>query len=166
MVSIPDSVFQAYKDAADDLISQNFGINCRLVYPHRKIQCDNCIYDPVGQKSSNRYKHGGPAPFNFGHCPTCGGAGYKEDEQSEIIKMRVYFGSDNFKEVAPGVDTQNADAQVIGFIYDLPKFERANEIICHSDLENYGTFKFRRASQAFPHGLQKDRYFIAFLTRI
>ncbi len=168
MVKIPASVFLKYKEVADDFIINNFGINCKLIYPPRRIPCVNCISGNslIGSTSTNRYKHGGPQPFSFGNCPTCGGKGYKEDEQTDTIKLRVYFSVEEFTEVVDGLYTPNADAQVIGFIHDLPKFNRANEIICHSDLKNYTTWKFSRIREAVPHGFKKDRYFMAFLKRI
>jgi hypothetical protein len=166
MASIPEDIFTKYKQFADDFIDENFGVNCTLIYPPRRIMCSNCIFDSVGQKSSNRYKHGGPAPFSFGYCAICGGEGYKEEERTDTIKMRVYFSVSEDTKVVDGVTTPNVDAQVIGFIYDLPKFNRANEIICNSDLENYSTWKFTRIREAVPHGLRKDRYFMAYLKRI
>ncbi len=168
MVSIPDSVFIKYKNFADDFISKNFGVNCKLIYPPRRIACVNCITanSLVGSTSTNKYKHGGPQPFSFGNCPTCGGAGFKEDEQTETIKMRVYFRAEEFIEIVPGVNTADSDAQVIGFIYDLPKYERANEIILNVDQANYQNWKFSRIGDAVPHGFKKDRYFMAFLKRI
>jgi hypothetical protein len=166
MATIPDSFFTKYKQTADDFIIDNFGINCKLIYPPRREMCANCVFDSIGQKSANRYKHGGPAPFSFGHCSVCGGEGYREEEQTEIIKMRVYFTPQESTKIVEGITTPAVDAEVIGFIYDLPKFNRANEIICHSDLENYSTWKFSRIREALPHGFKKDRYFIAYLKRV
>ena len=80
--------------------------------------------------------------------------------------MRVYFNAADNTKVVDGVSTPNVDAQVIGFIYDLPKFNRANEIVCHSDLENYATWKFTRSREDVPHGFKKYRYFMSFLKRI
>lgn len=166
MVSIPDALFTKYKNTADDFIMLNFGVNCRLIYPARRILCANCVFDSIGQKSANRYKHGGPAPFNFGYCPVCGGEGYKEDEEFDSIKMRVYMRSEDFQGGIQGAHAPDADAQVIGFMYDLPKFDRANEIILNTDQENYKTWKFSKSGEAVPHGFKRDRYFMAFLKRV
>lgn len=166
MVNIPDEVFQVYEEFADDFIDDNFGVNCTLIYPSRRIFCSNCVFDQIGQKSANRYKHGGPAPFNFGNCPTCGGEGYKEEEATDTIKLRVYYNSKNWIKVASSIDVPNAAAQVIGHLKDMPSFEMANEIIVNEPQENYKSWKFSRASDALPHGFKQRRYFVAFLQRI
>lgn len=50
---------------------------CRIIYGSTKFtDCVNCIYDAIGQKSSNRYQDGGPIPFQLGTlCPVCWTAG-------------------------------------------------------------------------------------------
>ena len=167
MVSIPDSVFDKYREFADDFISENFGVNCKLIYPSRRIACVNCVSgrSMVGSTSTSRYKHGGPMPFNFGNCPTCGGQGYKEEEQTTTIKLRIYYKGEEFVKVN-NLNVADADAQVIGFIYDLPKFNRANEILCDSDQEDYHKWRFTRSGDALPHGFKHNRYFIALLKRV
>lgn len=165
MVSIPDDVFSTYKEFADEMIA-SFGVNCILYYPSTLIECVNCVYDPIGQKSSNRYKHGGPMQFRFGNCPLCGGQGYKEQEVTETIRMRVYTTAREWKRFGEIVNTANASAVVIGYIYDMPKFEKANEIVVDSHLLGYKAWKYRSGSETAPWGFKHDRYFVSTLERI
>lgn len=166
MVDIPDGVFQAYEEFADDFINSNFGVTCELIYPARRIFCANCAFDPIGQKSANRYKSGGPMPFYFGNCPMCAGNGYIEDRATDTIKLRVYYSPKDWIKVANSVDTSNASAQVIGFLSDMPKFERADEILTNKPQENYQEWRFTRLGDAMPHGFKQRRYFVAFLQSI
>ena len=53
---------------ADDALT----VACTLEYGITRYEdCVNCLYDPIGQKSSNRFQDGGPAPFPFGSQPNC-----------------------------------------------------------------------------------------------
>ena len=41
-------------------------VSCTLEYGITRYEdCVNCLYDPIGQKSSNRFQNGGPVPFPF-----------------------------------------------------------------------------------------------------
>ncbi len=165
MVSIPDEVFSVYEEFMDDFINDNFGVACTLIYPSRRTACANCIFDNIGNKSANRYKHGGPMPFNFGTCPLCSGKGFSEEEATDTITLRVYYNPREWIKIN-NVDSSNATAQVIGFLSDMPKFLRANEIIVNAPQENYKTWKFVKMGDSLPHGFKQRRYFVCFLQRI
>ena len=54
--------------------------------------CNNCVYDPIGRKSSNVYEAGGPVPFAFGGlCPMCHGQGKKPVVSTEDIKVIIVY---------------------------------------------------------------------------
>lgn len=166
MVDIPDEVFDAYNEFADDFIQSNFGVTCRLIYPARRIICVNCVFDPVGGKSSNKYKHGGPAPFHFGRCPTCGGDGYKEQTNFKDIKLRIYHDPKNWIKVADAVAVPDGSVQIIGMLSDLPEFNKADQIVVNQEQSQYHHWRFSHATEAFAHGFKRNRYFTAFLTRV
>lgn len=165
MINIPQSVFDKYNDAVDDMINSNFGVNCKLVYPPIRAQCTNCVFDSIGRKSANKYAHGGPAPFNFGVCPVCGGSGFKESESDTTIKMRVYYELKSFIKITGTVNIPDGAVQVIGFLSDVEKFKRANRIILNSDLEGVAGDVYERLSEPQPHGFKRNRYFICMLKR-
>ena len=70
-------------------------IGCTLSYGvTRYDDCPNCVYDPIGRKSSNRFQDGGPVPFPYGGvCPLCNAAGRKGVETTEDINVAVIFAS-------------------------------------------------------------------------
>lgn len=174
MTLIPDCIYEGYRKMADAMINE-LGVNCKLVYPPVLEDCDNCVYDPIGDKSSGRYKSGGPRPFYGGACPVCKGAGTKEIEDTETVKFRFYNqGSrggavglpSDFLKIGEAIRTAEGAGFLIGFIYDLPKLEQANEIIINSDQENYKKWVYTKATEAVPYGLQKNRYFIVGVERV
>ena len=165
MVNIPQEIFDLYNETVDDMINSNFGVNCKIVYPPEREQCNNCVYDSIGRKSANRYAHGGPAPFNFGVCPVCGGEGYKEVESSETIKLRVYYEMKSFIKLAGMVEIPDGSVQVIGFLSDQDKIRQSNRIILNSDMEGVAGNVYEKLSEPVPHGFRKNRYFICMLKR-
>lgn len=165
MVDIPQSVFDIYNDTVDDMINQNFGINCKIIYPPTRVQCNNCVFDSIGRKSANRYAHGGPAPFNFGVCPTCGGAGYREQESEDTIKMRVYYTPKEFIKIANLVNIPDGAVMVIGFLTDSLKIKNSYRIIINSDLEGLASGVYEKLEEPVPWGFKKNRYFRCVLKR-
>ena len=165
MVNIPQEVFDLYNSVVDDMINSNFGVNCKVIYPPTRVFCSNCVYDSIGRKSANKYVHGGPAPFNFGICPICGGSGYKEIESNTTIKLRVYYETKSFIKLAGMVDIPDGTVQVIGFLSDVNKIRNANRIILNSDLEGVAGNVYERLTEPVPHGFKRNRYFICMLKR-
>lgn len=164
MVSIPESVFALYEEFADDFITSNFGVDCKLIYPPKRTTCANCVPSPISNNSGNVYRHGGPAPFSLGVCPLCGSVGFKEVENFEIIKMRVYYNPKEFVLRGPSVHIPDGAIQVIGFLSDVPKLIKCNEII-----PNYTTALIQRykiLSPPSPHGFKRRKYFSCLLDRV
>ena len=165
-MEIPNEVFQLYKDTCDGFINSNFGVNCKVVYPPKKIACSNCVLDTIGQKSSNRYRHGGPAPFNFGVCPLCGGGGYKEEEHFDSIKLRVYYTPKEWVNVGVAINVPAGSIQIIGFLTDFLKVNKSIEIEVNSDMAGYIKWRFCKQGGVYPWGFKQDRYFVCFLERV
>lgn len=167
MVNIPQSIFNTYNSYVDDFIIDNFGVNCKLVYPALKTECPNCIVDLIGQKSSNLYKSGGPYPFQDGMiCPYCNGDGFRSDSPTETIKLRVYWNKKEWQKIGMNVNMQDGAAQIIGFLTDMPKIRKAVSIEVLSDYENAINYKFILSGETFPWGFKKNRYFVGFLDRV
>lgn len=165
-MEIPQGLFDLYYEIADDFIDSNFGVNCTLYYGPQKEICPNCMYNPVTNKSSNNYKAGGPIPFSDTICPYCDGVGYKETEATEQIKLRVYFEKKYWVKVEVPVLIKDGACQVIGHIVDMPKIRKARKIRVCDHLSGYENFDFTLASSPIPHGLKKNKYFIAFFNRV
>lgn len=164
-VDIPDSLFALYNEFADDFITKNFGVNCKLVYPAIREECSNCVLDVFGQRSSNIYKAGGPIPFTDGLCPYCEGVGYKEIETTETLKLRVNWSKKQFIKIATLTTVPDGAVQIIGFLSDLPKIQRSSYIILNSDQNDNYTWAYILYSEPMPHGFKQNRYFVATLVK-
>ena len=162
-LSLPASLVQEYQWTMDAFIDDtNIGHICSLVYPPRLEECPNCFLDAKTGRSINIYKSGGPAAFpNHTTCPWCNGEGRLRVPVEETIRLRVYY---NPKDFIPGLPVEAKDAvvQVIGYLTDLPKLERATEVILDSNLQPLQRIKCVRSGAAAPWGFGQ-RYFAQLL---
>lgn len=122
----------------DDLITV-FGKNCKLVYPPNWEYCSDCIWDQIGQKSSNRWRTGGPLPFSDGQiCPMCNGIGRRAVEtQTETIKMTCAFLPKDFYFPMNDIDLRvpYGIIQTRFYLTDLPKIERCDHVLFQVDIQ-------------------------------
>lgn len=164
---IPTTVISDHEFVADSLIDGPTGQDCSLIYPVTKSSiCPNCIYSPRQKKSSNIYKNGGPVPFeNHTICPWCGGSGKSSRPIEEGIRLRVYWNPKDWS-VTGSIEIPNSYAMVIGYMYDLPKLEKAETIMLNTNLKTYNQWRFERSGEASPWGLAQDKYFSQMLKRI
>jgi len=164
--TIPSSVISSHSYITDALISGNTGQDCQLIYPVTKNSvCPNCIYSPRQRKSSNIYKTGGPVPFeNHTTCPWCGGEGRSSRAVKETIRLRTYWSPKDWSITGP-VEDPDTSVMVIGYIYDLPKIEKADTILLNKDLSAYRKWICEREGEAVPWGLSQDKYFAQMLRR-
>lgn len=165
-LSLNDGIFDKYNEACDYLLDSNFtGRSCTIVYPPKKVECENCIPKPLGADSNSVYKHGGPMPFSFGNCPMCGGKGFKEIENFDTIRLRIYWTRKEWLKIANSIAVDNADVMVIGYISDLPKIQQSIEIKLAKD-QSEAEYKCNLAGKPTPWGFGKNRYFAALLKGI
>ena len=161
-LTIPDGFFDQYYEAVNFFIdSEYIGRECTIIYPPKRTACVNCI-KPVGTSTTSVYRHGGPAPFNFGGCPLCGGNGYKEVEFTDTIRLRIYWNRKDWIKVASNIVVADADVMVIGYMSDLPKFNRAIEVLLASS-QNEAEYRAVVTGKPSPWGFGRDTYFVAFL---
>ena len=164
-ISIPSEMWERYYEAADFFIDDDhIGRLCTIIYPPTKESCVNCTFNNIGGTSTNVYLHGGPAPFNFGKCPMCGGNGYRESENTDTIRLRIYWRRKDWMKIADNLVYPDADAQIIGYMADVKKLKRAIAIKLVSESQ-HGEWKMVLAGDIFPHGFGRNRYFMAFLKR-
>lgn len=165
---IPQSLFDIYNKTTSDFITSNFGVNCAIIYGSNKSVCPNCVFNTLTKSSSNIYKSGGPVPFLNIICPYCEGVGYKNLEQSETIRMRVYFDPKDFIKIEmPNTLVIDAGTiQCIGFLTDLPKIQKCQEVQVDTDNNQYGIDRYNLSGTPNKWGLgQTKKYFIAFFNR-
>jgi hypothetical protein len=124
----------------------------------RYEDCANCVYDPIGQKSSNRFQDGGPLPFPFGHiCPMCNGAGKRAKETTETLNLMVIFDHEEFINVGT-VNNPEGMIQTITFGSNTPTLKRAKEIQVATDVGSYGRHRYERATEPQPCGLGNSEF--------
>ena len=167
MPSIPQALYDKYNEICDDFINLNFGQTCRLLYPPKRTACENCVYDTITQRSSGVYKNGGPVSFSFGICPWCDGVGFKETENTDDIKMRVYWERRSWIKINIPINIPDGMIQTIGFMTDVPKIKQAQVVIINPNLSGIQTWSYTLSADPVPHGLgPSKRYFIAYWKRV
>lgn len=143
-----------FNDAISSLLYDDaLTIPCTLYYGVTKYEdCANCVFDPIGNKSSNRFQDGGPVPFPFGSiCPMCNGGGKKGLETSENINLMVIWDYKKFMDVGT-VNNPAGTIQVMTFASNTPALKRAKELIVATDIAAYGRHRYQRISEPQPCG--------------
>ena len=143
-------------------------VTCTLEYGITKYEnCANCLYDPIGQKSSNRFQNGGPVPFPFGSvCPLCNGNGKKPITSSEDVNLAVIFEPKQFLEITTPVNTADGYIQTLAKKDMTPKLQRAKEIIVSTDVSNFFSHRYQRVSEPLPIGLGNNVFVLCMLRRV
>ncbi len=169
---IPTDLIDEHEWISDALIDGVTGTDCTVFYPPTDSECPNCLFDPATGRSANIYRPGGPQPFaNHTLCSFCGGEGRRVDRTTEPMRLRVYWGGmevnaamRQFSKLAEQVDSPAGLLFVIGYMYDLPKFERADQIkvLANASVDDWMCSRF---SESIPWGFRKDRYFASMLKR-
>jgi RNA polymerase subunit RPABC4/transcription elongation factor Spt4 len=160
--TLTDDIKQIASDAIDDLIDQ-LGKDCRLIYPDKVSDCPNCIFNPVTQKSSNKYQSGGPFPFQDGTiCPVCHGNGRLQSEQTETIKMLCSWNPRQWIILPGNINVPNSMVQTKGYLTDLPKVLRSRKMVLQIPIEPYNKYQFELQGEPIDQGnIIQGRYFIA-----
>ena len=148
---------------ADDALT----VACTLEYGITKYEdCVNCLYDPIGQKSSNRFQNGGPVPFPFGSlCPLCNGNGKKPIISSENVSLAVIFEPRQFLEMSTPVNTADGYIQTLANKIMTPKLQRAKEIIVATDVSGFFSHRYQRVSEPTPIGLGNNEFVLCMWRR-
>jgi hypothetical protein len=140
---------------------------------HHKFICEfilvhNCIYDPIGQKSSNRYRSGGPAPFQIGNCPMCNSVGKLQSEEHATIKMTIDWRPKNFEIFGPNIRLPSGGIVTRGYITDLPKVEKCDKMmIVNPGMQSYGHYSFKLAGEVVePFQIIQNKFFAALWQRV
>ena len=158
-----------FNNAISSLLEDNaLTISCTLSYGVTKYEsCVNCVYDPIGQKSSNRFQNGGPVPFPFqGICPMCNGGGKRPVESSENVKLAVIFEPRDFIALDTHVNTADGYIQTLAKKAMTPKLRRAKEIIVATDISGFFSHRYERASEPTPLGLGNNEFVVCSWRRL
>lgn len=159
-----------YNNAIDHLISQQgLAVPCLLEYDSlKKDLCPNCIFDPILNRSSNVFKHGGPAPFSENSiCPVCIGNGIIDMSKKETVYLALIFNSKYWLNWnSNSVNIANNKAQSISKIDLLPKLQNCKQIILDTNTSAYGDRRYSRINEPEICGLGENRYIITMWEKI
>jgi hypothetical protein len=171
---ISDGLKQLFNDAIDSLLYDDALTRpCLLIFGGRFEDCNNCVFDPIGNKSSNRFQAGGPVPFPNGFtCPMCGGSGKRQVEVTEDVNLMVIWDSRNWIELgvagsrpSRSVHTPLQFAQTLSKLSTWASLNRANEAILDTDARPYKTLKYVRMGDPELCGIGSSRYVITMWER-
>lgn len=147
-----------YGQSIDSILSQEgLTIPVTLVYSNNKPNyCNNCIFDPVTNKSSNVYNNSGPNPFSENSiCPVCLGMGSVSSESNKTIYMAVLFDSKYWIDINPRiVNIAEGMVQTICKSSLSSKLTNASEIYFNND----STERYLRAGDPKFVGLGNTDY--------
>lgn len=152
---------QLHKNMIDALLEDDaLTVPCKFVYTGTKFQqCTNCVYDPIGGKSSNVFLAGGPQYFHNGQtCPACGGEGVKPVVSSETIYMMVIWDSKSWYTMASNVvRIPEVMIQTMCKKEVYPKIMKVSYIEI-TDIEGNGTQRFMRHGDPEYLGFNSNDY--------
>jgi len=165
-IKIPSSLFKTYNEAV-----KLFTRTGRLIYPEVKEECPNCYLDTLGtrNRSISFYKPSGPYPFERGMpCPYCGGKGYKANESTADITLRIYWDRRSWVSTDFKIDVPDGGIQTISYMTDLDKINKAKYLIpLYDGSEKYDEARFQKAGPSFPQGFKQNetKYVVTFWSR-
>lgn len=164
LFTLDDDIKALVQLAFDDVITE-FGKDCLLVYPPRWKPCVNCVLDPIGHKSSNKWKNGGPLPFPNGNlCPMCNGDGRRAEEQTEVVKLLCAWEPKSFFYPMPGLDIRvpYSILQTKCLISEVPKLLRADHVIFEIPSEAVVRKRFKLlGAPGDSSNIIQNRYYVA-----
>lgn len=163
------SIQSVFNDAISSLLNcSGCAVTCTLEYGVTKYEsCANCVYDPIGRKSSNRYLNGGPLPFPFGGlCPLCNGAGQRPVVSTEDVDLIVVYDPRDFMQFNVTVDAPNGLIQTMSKIELMPKLQTAKSIKVSKDIEGYFNRTYERVQEPMPCGFGKSAFAVCTWKRI
>jgi len=158
-----------FNDAINAMLaSDGLTLPCRLNFGVTKYEsCDNCLYDPIGKKSSNFFMSGAPIPFRSGQtCPMCDGTGKRAVVTTETINLMVLWQYKDWIDIGAEIRSPEGMVQTISSIDTLPDIKRAKSVIIDTDIEKLVKHEFVRDGEPTPAGLGRDNFIVTMWSRI
>ena len=142
-------------------------VPCTLIYGGKFTTCTNCIYDPIGKKSANRYLSGGPISFNNGQiCPLCHGVGKKMPEPTETISLMPVWDYRQWVNFDMNLQSPEGYVQTFSIYSTLPKLKRAQEAIIDTNIESSVRHRFKRHGAPNPAGLANSEFIVTMWEKV
>jgi hypothetical protein len=156
------------QDAIDDLIDQ-LGKDCLLLYPALPEICENCVLDPIGNKSSNYWINGGAIPFPNGSiCPSCNGSGYHFKQITKPIKLLIGNSpAEWFVKMPSNLQVPAGMIQTKGYVSNLPDVLQSRKLIVQISLEPMVRFTYELYGEPIDQGnIVQNRYWVGMWSRV
>ena len=143
-------------------------VPCTLEYGVTKYEnCTNCVYDPIGRKSSNTYQAGGPVPFPFGGlCPMCNGEGKRPVISTENINVIIVYNPKEFMNYDTSVNNPEGLIQTMGRLSLMNSFRRAKTLKASTDIPSGFTRTYERIDEPTPCGFGDSTFCVCTWKRI
>lgn len=143
-------------------------VTCQLIFGITLYaDCPNCEYDPIGNKSSNRYESGGPSPFTVGSCPVCMGVGKIPNEETEEISLApIYDYKEWIPEISSNVRSPYGFVQTLSLLETYPSLQRAKEVIIDTCITSTARQRFERYQEPQVGGLGSSAFVMVLWKRI
>lgn len=168
LFDISEDIRQIAADAITDLIDQ-LGKDCDLIYPPIYVSCPNCIFDSIGNKSSNYWRDGGPLPFPDGSmCPYCNGVGQHAQEVTKTIKVLVNSVPKEFMKNLP-LNLQVPDGMIMtkGKMEDLADVLQSRKMVVQTNLSNILKLTYElRGEPIDTNNIAQGRFWSAYWWRV
>ena len=149
---IPDCVRTKYDIVASGMIDE-LGIDCTVVYPPVNIETSKSV--PLFKQKNTMLQTSDPYGFNIG------AENYVTTETTGIVRLRCYWSQRDWRKLS-SVDLAEGSCMSIGYLSDLPKLQKADHILIHTEVGHQ--FKFIKAAEPIVHGLTK-KYLMSFWKR-
>ena len=156
-----------FNKAIDALLADNaLTVPCTLNYgSSNKSLCNNCIFDPISQRSLNQYNETGPCAFAPNSiCPVCNGYGLLDKSKTESIYLAVLFDSKYWLNIPKnGIEIAKGSIQTICLSSYLNKLRNATylEIV---ESHGVGNKSYERAGDPSLCGFGNTNYCITMWT--
>lgn len=163
---------EIFNMAIDTLLADTgLSTKCKLVFNtsmnNSDILCNNCIFDPITQLSSNIYNGSGPVFFeNNAVCPICLGSGRTttpstKNTHEEIVYFGVISESKKFLQIdTTSINIPDGSIQTICSINYLPQIKNASYLVLDPNLNKYGNYSYERFNDPNPCGFGKNNYIV------
>tara|TARA_B100001769_G_C22005399_1_gene540306 strand:- start:64 stop:552 length:489 start_codon:yes stop_codon:yes gene_type:complete len=159
-INVPQSVFDKYFEVIDSTFDI-FGVTCQLVsIEKREIIIDDPDDNlPIINTINDHRRNGGGDKKR-------GTKVIREVEVLTDIKLKVYWDTKQWIQIADALSIPNASIQTIGFMSDFNKIVSAKSLLVHKGIKDTVDMRFERVGNPIPTGLKADRYFACFWKRI
>jgi len=168
LFDISDEIRSVAADAISDLIDQ-LGKDCNLIYPPVFESCVNCIFDEIGNKSSNHWRNGGPIPFpNGSMCPYCNGAGQHATETFKNVKLLISAPPKEFlKSLPTTLQVPDGVISTKGFIDDLPDVLQCRKMVAQVNIQNIIKYTYELFGEPMDtNNIAQSKFWTAYWRRV